>query len=56
MSEEAQTYPECVLWIDHVNRIISFQKAEGFEQKVFSSHAAKIAFAYEKGSSGYRIQ
>ena len=56
MSEETQTRSDCVLWIDHINRIISFKKAEGFEAKVFSSQALKIAYAFEMSSSGYRIQ
>lgn len=54
--EEAQTRSKYVLWIDRVNRIISFQKAEGFEVKVFPSRDEKIAYAFKKGSSGYRIQ
>lgn len=56
MKEEIQTNPELVLWVDDTNRIISFRKAEGFEAKVFSSQALKIAYAFEMSSSGYRIQ
>ena len=56
MGEEIQTKVECVLWIDHTNRIISFQKVKGYEEKVFSSRDEKLAYAYEKGASGYRIQ
>lgn len=56
MSEEVQTQSQCVLWIDHTNRIISFAAIKGFEQMVFSSREEKIAYAYEKGFSGYRIQ
>lgn len=56
MKEETQTAPQHILWVDHENRIISFQKAEGFEAKMFLSHALKIAYAFEMSSSGYRIQ
>ena len=56
MSEETQTRSECILWIDRTNRIISFKKAEGFEAKIFSTREEKIAYAFRKGTSGYRIQ
>lgn len=47
---------DCVLWIDPIHRIIAFQKTEGFEPKVFSSHEEKISYAFQKSSIGYRIQ
>ena len=56
MSEETQTRSDCVLWIDHTNRIISFKKAEGFKEKSFPTRDEKIAYAFRKGASGYRIQ
>ena len=56
MSEETQTRSDCVLWVDHTERIISFKKAEGFEAKVFPTREEKIAYAFEKCTSGYRIQ
>ena len=56
MSEETKTRADCVLWIDHVNRIISFKKAEGFDAKVFPTREEKIAYALRECSSGYRIQ
>ena len=56
MSEETQVRADCVLWIDRTNRIISFKKAEGFEAKVFPTREEKIAYAFRKGTSGYRIQ
>ena len=51
--EEEQAYP---IWIDHINKIVSFKSAEGFERLQFSSQEEKLAFAIEKCSSGYRIQ
>ena len=56
MSEKPQTRSDCVLWIDHTNRIISFKKVEGFEAKVFPTREEKITYAFRKGTSGYRIQ
>ena len=56
MSEETQTRSDCVLWIDRTNRIISFKKAEGFEEMVFPTQEEKITYAFRKGTSGYRIQ
>ena len=56
MSEEERTQFDCVLWIDHTDRIISFKKAEGFERKDFLSYDEKIAYAFEKSTDGYRIQ
>ena len=56
MSEETQARSECVLWVDHYNRIISFKKADGFEERVFLTHEEKLDYAFSKGSQGYRIQ
>lgn len=56
MSKEAQTRSDCVLWIDRTNRIITFKKTEGFEPKEFPTRDEKIAYAFRKGISGYRIQ
>ena len=56
MSEQTQSRSECMLWIDHTNRIISFKQAEGFEAKEFPTQDEKIAYAFRKGTSGYRIQ
>lgn len=54
--EQKKVRIDCMLWIDRVNRIISFAKAEGFEVLQFGSREEKIACAFEMGSSGYRIQ
>lgn len=52
-SEEEKTYP---IWIDHTDKIVSFQSVEGFERLCFSSQKEKLAFAMEKCSFGYRVQ
>ena len=52
-SEEEKAYP---IWIDHTDKIVSFQSVEGFERLCFSSQAEKLAFAMEKCYAGYRIQ
>lgn len=53
LCEEDRGYP---IWIDHIEKIVSFKRAEGFEQINFSSQEEKLAFAIEKCASGYRIQ
>ena len=52
MSEKPQTRSDCVLWIDHTNRIISFKKAEGFEAKVFPTREEKITYAVQERHLG----
>lgn len=52
-SEKEKAYP---IWIDHADKIVSFQSVEGFERLRFSSQEEKLAFAMEKCYSGYRIQ
>ena len=37
MKTEASAQNTCVIRIDHPNRIVSFQKAEGFEPQSFAS-------------------
>ena len=44
------------IWIDWTNRIISFQKVEGFETKTFSSSEERLEYAFQKCANGYRIQ
>ena len=56
MSVDLQTNSERVLWINHAKRIISFEKIKGFQIMVFSTREEKIAYAFQKASSGYRIQ
>ena len=56
MKTEASAQNTCVIWIDHPNRIVSFQKAEGFEPQSFASPDERHAYAFEKCASGYRVQ
>ena len=44
------------LWIDKVNKIISFKEEEGFELIYFSTAKKVIDFTVEQCSNGYRIQ
>lgn len=55
MKTEASAQNTCVIWIDHPNRIVSFQKAEGFEPQSFASPDERLAYAFEKCASGYRV-
>ena len=54
--KEVKALSPRLLWIDHQNRIISFQKVSGFEPMSFPDHESMLAYAFEKGSSGYRLQ
>lgn len=38
----------CAVWIDHLNQVISFHPADGFEQLPFATHEAQMHFALEK--------
>ncbi len=46
----------CMIWIDRLNRIVSFREADGFESQTFSTPEECLAFAFEKCSDGYRVQ
>lgn len=56
LQNKNSTQEICVIWIDHLNRIISFQQAEGFEPQAFSTPEERLEFAFEKSSNGYRVQ
>ena len=42
--------------IDHLNQVISFHPADGFEHLPFATHEAQMHFALEKCKDGYKIQ
>ena len=44
------------IWVDWENRVISFRKAEGFEELQYTTHEEMFAFAIEKGFGGFGIQ
>lgn len=44
------------LWINWARRIVSFQKAEGFEELQYSTHQDMLTFAVNKGFDGFGIQ
>jgi hypothetical protein len=48
-----KTFP---VWINHTDKVVSFEKTDGFEILYFSSYKETIDFAIEKCSVGYRIQ
>ena len=55
--EQREHFKElCAVWIDHLNQIISFHPADGFEQLPFATHEAQMHFALEKCKDGYKIQ
>ena len=51
--DEEKVFP---VWINHTDKVVSFEKADGFEIIYFSSYKETIDFAIEKCSVGYRIQ
>ena len=55
MEDEKETM-DCTVWIDWKARVISFQKAEGFEELRYPTHADMLRFAIERGSEGFGIQ
>ena len=46
----------CSIWVNWEERIISFQKADGFEELQYPSHEEMLRFAIDKGSEGFGIQ
>ena len=44
------------LWIDWNQRVVSFEKEEGFEELRYSSHEEMFRFAIERGNEGFGIQ
>ena len=44
--EQRERFKElCAVWIDHLNQVISFHPADGFEQLPFATHEAQMHFA-----------
>ena len=56
MEQENETEKSVPVWIDKVNRIVSFRKVNGFEQLNFSDRNEMLIYVVEIGLSGYRIQ
>ena len=44
------------LWVDWSRRVVSFEKAEGFEELRYETHDEMFRFAIEKGNEGFGIQ
>jgi len=56
MEKEKQEEASCSLWVDWGKRIVSFEKAEGFEECRYSDYGSMLAFAVKMGSEGFGIQ
>ena len=51
--EQREHFKElCAVWIDHLNQVISFHPADGFEQLPFATHEAQMHFTLEKCKDG----
>ncbi len=44
------------IWINWKLRIVSFQKAAGFEELLYPTHDEMLLFAVAKGRDGFGIQ
>lgn len=44
------------IWINWKQRIVSFQKAAGFEELQYPTHDEMLLFAVTKGLDGFGIQ
>lgn len=51
--EEKSVYS---IWVNWERRVISFQKADGFEEIQYPTHEEMFRFAIEKGNEGFGIQ
>lgn len=56
MKNERKEARPWLIWVDWEKRVISFQEAAGFEKLEYPSREEMLAFAIEKGSSGFAIQ
>jgi len=52
-TEEKSVYS---IWVNWERRVISFQKADGFEEIQYPTHDEMFRFAIEKGNEGFGIQ
>lgn len=56
MKEDDHAQEIYAIWVDHINRIISFKQEDGFEAQSFLSPDERIQYALEKSTDGYRVQ
>lgn len=56
MEQKKRIDPTFHVWVDMSSHVISFQRVEGFERFSFSSREKMLAYVFEMGTSGYRIQ
>ena len=53
MEEKALVYS---IWVNWEKRIISFDKAEGFQELQYKTYEEMFRFAIERGNEGFGIQ
>lgn len=56
MKRSEETPISVRLWIDEENKVVSFHPEEGFAVVSFPSREAMLAFVFEQGGNGFRIQ
>lgn len=49
-------YSEFFVWIDWLNKVISFREVHGYKKKRFQTHDAMLNYVIERSSAGFRIQ
>ena len=55
MKEEETNQGTCAVWVSKEQKIVSFQKADGFAEVTFLSREDKFSFVIRMCESGYRI-
>lgn len=56
MEEEKEIQSGYPVWVDWERRIVSFQKAEGFDEISYSTHDEMFLFAIKLIDTGFAIQ
>ena len=51
-----QTEETYIVWISDIDRIASFRKVEGYEEKTFTTHEFFMSFLHGLQQNGYRFQ
>ena len=52
-AQERETY---IVWVGNADRIASFRKVEGYEERTFSNHEFFMSFLQGSQMQGFRFQ
>lgn len=56
MKKEEENQRAYIVWVSEDQKILSFQRLDGYQEKSFPSHDEKFAYVVSLCESGYRIQ